>query len=135
MGRRHPGQSGHSQFKVGKVPGAGQVSVVSTKVRLGVEPAQLLWAVWLEPASWAASPTPMASDMAVGAPAGAVLVGALGYGVAAGTMSPVTLCSVLLAPFFGMIGPGCDDYKGTAPVPAAVNRVVNRPALLRASWA
>jgi hypothetical protein len=60
------------------------------------------------------------SDIAVGAVAGAVLVGALGYGVATGTMSPATLSAVLFALFFCMIGPGCDDYGGSAAIPAAV---------------
>jgi hypothetical protein len=46
------------------------------------------------------------SDMAPGALAGAVLIGALGYGVEAGTMSVVTLSSVLFALCFCMIGPG-----------------------------
>jgi hypothetical protein len=35
-------------------------------------------------------------------------------------MSPVTLCAVLFALFFCMIGPGCDDYGGNAAIPAAV---------------
>jgi hypothetical protein len=60
------------------------------------------------------------SDMALGALAGAVLVGGLGYGVAAGTMSVVTLSAVLFGLFFGVIGPGCDDYGGSAVVPAAL---------------
>lgn len=49
------------------------------------------------------------TDMKLGALAGAVLVGALGYGVEAGTMSRVTHCSVLFGLFFCMIGPGFDD--------------------------
>lgn len=59
------------------------------------------------------------SDISVGVGAGAVLVGALAYGVASGTMSPVTLCAVLLALVACMIGPGYDDYGGNAAVPAA----------------
>ena len=60
------------------------------------------------------------SDVALGAIAGVALVGVLGYGVEAGTMSPVTLCAVLFALFFCMIGPGCDDYGGIAAIPAAL---------------
>jgi hypothetical protein len=60
------------------------------------------------------------SDMRLGAVAGAALVGTLGFGVEAGTMSRVTLCSVLFGLFFGMIGPGCDDYSGFAVVPGAL---------------
>jgi hypothetical protein len=56
------------------------------------------------------------TDMKLGALAGAVLVGALGHGVEAGTMSRVTLCSVLFGLFFCMIGPGFDDYSGMALV-------------------
>jgi len=73
------------------------------------------------------------SSMAVGAVAGAVLVGALGYGVATGTMSPVTLSAVLFALFFCMIGPGCDDYGGGAAIPGGGFRGLHRPAVLRAS--
>ncbi|WP_165226996.1 hypothetical protein [Aquisphaera insulae] len=58
-------------------------------------------------------------NISFGALAGAVLVGALSFGVATGTMSPVTLCAVLLALFFAMIGPGCDDYGGTTVIPGA----------------
>jgi hypothetical protein len=60
------------------------------------------------------------SNLAVGAVAGRVLVGALGHEVATGTMSPVTLSAVLFALFFCMIGPGCDDYGGNAAIPAAL---------------
>jgi hypothetical protein len=60
------------------------------------------------------------SNIAVGAVAGAPLVGGLAFGVASGIMSPVTLCAVLFALFFCMIGPGCDDYGGNAAVPAAI---------------
>jgi hypothetical protein len=60
------------------------------------------------------------TDMRLGAIAGALLVGTLGYGVEAGSMSRVTLCSVLFGLFFGMIGPGCDDYSGFAVVPGAL---------------
>jgi hypothetical protein len=60
------------------------------------------------------------TSVATGAFAGAVLLGTLCYGVAAGTMSAVTLCAVLFGLFFCMIGPGCDDYGGTAAVPAAL---------------
>ena len=60
------------------------------------------------------------SNMAVGAVAGALSVGALGYGVAAGTMSVVALSAVLSGLFFGMIGPGCDDYAGITVMPAAL---------------
>src|SRR5262249_3801556 len=60
------------------------------------------------------------SDMVLGALAGAVLIGALGYGVEAGTMSVVTLSAVLFGLFFCMIGPGYDDYGGTAVLPAAL---------------
>jgi hypothetical protein len=60
------------------------------------------------------------SDMAAGAAAGAVLVGALGHGVTTGTMSPVTLCTVLSALLFCIIVPGCDDYGSNAAIPAAL---------------
>jgi hypothetical protein len=60
------------------------------------------------------------SDLVLGALAGAVLIGALGYGVEAGTMSVVTLSAVLFGLFFCMIGPGCDDFGGTAVLPAAL---------------
>jgi hypothetical protein len=60
------------------------------------------------------------SSMSTGALAGAVLIGTLGYGVSAGTMSPVTLCAVLFALVFCMIGPGCDDYGRNAAIPAAI---------------
>jgi hypothetical protein len=60
------------------------------------------------------------TDMRFGAIAGAVLVGILGFGVAAGTMSRVTLSSVLFGLFFGMIGPGVDDYGGLTVVPGAM---------------
>jgi len=60
------------------------------------------------------------TSMATGACAGAMLLGALCYGVAAGTMSAVTLCAVLSGLFFCMIGPGCDDYAGITAVPAAL---------------
>jgi hypothetical protein len=59
------------------------------------------------------------TDMILGTLAGAVLVGALGYGTASGLASPITLGAVLFALFFGMIGPGYDDYRGRAVVPAA----------------
>ena len=59
------------------------------------------------------------TSVATGAFAGAELLGALCYGVAARTMSAVTLCAVLFGLFFCMIGPGYDDYGGTAAVPAA----------------
>ena len=49
-----------------------------------------------------------------------MLLGVLGYGVAAGTMSAVTVCAVLSGLFFCMIGPGCDDDAGIAAVPAAL---------------
>jgi hypothetical protein len=52
--------------------------------------------------------------------AGALGVGTLGYGVAAGTMSIVTFSAVLFGLFFAMIGPGCDDYEGIIVVPAAL---------------
>jgi hypothetical protein len=60
------------------------------------------------------------TSVAVGALAGAVLVGALFYGVAAGTMNPVTLMAVLLGLVFCLIGPGADDYGGATAVPAAL---------------
>jgi hypothetical protein len=60
------------------------------------------------------------SDMVLGALAGAVLIGALGYGVEAGTMSVVTLSAVLFGLFFCMIGPGWDDYGGITVAPAAL---------------
>jgi cell division protein FtsX len=60
------------------------------------------------------------SNMVMGALAGALGFGTLGYGVAAGTMSVVMLSAVLFGLFFGMIGPGCDDYEGITVVPAAV---------------
>jgi CubicO group peptidase (beta-lactamase class C family) len=60
------------------------------------------------------------SSIAPATLAGAVLVGALGYGVAAGTMSVVSLSAVLFGLFFCMIGPGCDDYGGIAAVPAVL---------------
>jgi hypothetical protein len=59
------------------------------------------------------------TGMILGTLAGAVLVGALGYGIATGLASPITLSAVLFALFFGMIGPGYDDYAGHAVVPAA----------------
>jgi hypothetical protein len=60
------------------------------------------------------------TDIALGVVCGAILVGALGDGAVTGTMSPVTLCAVLFALFFCMIGPGCDDYSGTAAIPGAL---------------
>ena len=60
------------------------------------------------------------TDMRMGAIPGVVLVGALGYGVEAGTVSRVTFCSVLFGLFFCMIGPGYDDYSGIAVVPGAL---------------
>jgi hypothetical protein len=59
------------------------------------------------------------SDMALGGTAGAILVGALFHGVAAGTMSVITLSAALFGLFFCMIGPGCDDYGGQAGAVAA----------------
>jgi hypothetical protein len=59
-------------------------------------------------------------DIILAAALGAILLGALGYGVASRTMSPVTLCTVLFALFFAMIGPGCDDYGGITVPPAAL---------------
>lgn len=47
-------------------------------------------------------------------------VDTLGYGVAAGTMSIVSLNAVLFGLFFAMIGPGCDDYEGITVVPVAL---------------
>jgi hypothetical protein len=52
--------------------------------------------------------------------AGAVLIGFLCHGVAAGTMSAVTLRAVLSGLFFAMIAPGADDYGGNAVLPAAL---------------
>ncbi|SIO34198.1 hypothetical protein SAMN05444166_3930 [Singulisphaera sp. GP187] len=60
------------------------------------------------------------TSVTTGAFAGAVLLGALCYGVAAGAMSAVTLCAVLSGLFFCMIGPGCDDYGGNTALPAAL---------------
>ncbi len=60
------------------------------------------------------------SNMVTGSVAGALCIGTLGYGVAAGTMSIVTLGAVLFGLFFAMIGPGCDDYAGITVVPAAL---------------
>jgi hypothetical protein len=60
------------------------------------------------------------SDMVLGALAGVILIGALGYDVVSGTMSVVTLSAVLFGLFFCMIGPGCDDYEGITVAPAAL---------------
>jgi hypothetical protein len=60
------------------------------------------------------------TSIAVGASAGAVLVGVLCYGIVAGFTSPVTLGAVLFGLFMCMIGPGADDYGGIAAGPAAL---------------
>lgn len=60
------------------------------------------------------------SSIPVGFLAGALFVGGLAYGVATGIASPVTLCAVLFALFFSMIGPGADDFGGSVAVPAAI---------------
>lgn len=60
------------------------------------------------------------SNVTIGALAGALGVGTLGYSVAARTMSIVTLSAVLFGLFFAMIGPGCNDYGGISVVPAAL---------------
>lgn len=61
------------------------------------------------------------TDIGLGVVAGGLLLGALWYGVAAGTMSPVTLFSIILALFGCMIGPGCDDYMGLVGILGAMS--------------
>jgi hypothetical protein len=51
---------------------------------------------------------------------GGILVGILWHGVAVGTVSMVTLSTVLFVLFGFMIGPGCDDYEGILALPAAI---------------
>lgn len=56
------------------------------------------------------------TDMAVGASAGAIQGAMLGYGVEAGSVSPVTLFAVLFALVGAAVGPGFDDYVGILAV-------------------
>lgn len=60
------------------------------------------------------------SDIALGAAAGAALLGALGYAVAAGVAGPATLCGVLVGLVVALLGPGVDDFSGSAVVPLAL---------------
>jgi len=54
-----------------------------------------------------------------GAVAGSILIGLLAHGVAADTMSVITLVAVLVGLFFALIGAGYDDYGGLTVFPAA----------------
>lgn len=52
------------------------------------------------------------TSMAIGVSAGAIQGAMLGYGVEAGSVSPVTVFAVLFALVGAAIGPGFDDYEG-----------------------